>query len=576
MPRSPQKTPSKRPAKTPAKTLAKGPAAAPAATSTKASAKTTVRSRARTAPALGASAKSVAVRMYRGILGDCFLIATEVEGVRKHILIDCGVLQSVPSGAELARKLPDAVRQQPALARLGEVVSGNERIKAVVADIQKATGGVIDLVVVTHEHFDHLSGFALGQELFEKMAFNEVWMAWTEDPADEKGQALRARFKQAKATLKSAVEVGLKLGLNDERLAMADALSAFIGPGDDLGGAPSGTSGKVRTTRDMIDFVRSRAPSGKVVYLSPGQVVDKVKELGLKAFVLGPPRNDARLGKDTPSAGAAKEVYLTGNDEIAAVQAAIDALRRSRADELGAAAPVEGAAQAAAGGSPFARPFLLGDKVGSWRDSRWALNHLYRAEPRRRIEDEWMGGLEALALKMDTDTNNTSLALAFELSDGQVLLFAGDAQVGNWLSWYDQTYPATPKTDEKATSIEDLLRRVVFYKVGHHGSHNATLAALGLQKMTCERLTAAIPVVEAVAAVQGKGRTAPGEGWSMPFGALYADLQARTSGRIVRGDGDPSAEQSAFAASKPEQGRASVSYETKAGGLWVTLTFPVG
>ncbi|TIM05499.1 hypothetical protein [Mesorhizobium sp.] len=42
----------------------------------------------------------------------------------------------------------------------------------------------------------------------------------------------------------------------------------------------------------------------------------------------------------------------------------------------------------------------------------------------------------ALALDMNDATNNASLVLAFELGKGgNVLLFAADAQRGNWLSW---------------------------------------------------------------------------------------------------------------------------------------------
>ena len=40
----------------------------------------------------------------------------------------------------------------------------------------------------------------------------------------------------------------------------------------------------------------------------------------------------------------------------------------------------------------------------------------------------------------------------------------------------------------------DLLRRIVFYKVGHHGSHNATLKEGGLETMTSPALVAAMPV----------------------------------------------------------------------------------
>src|SRR5205085_6914038 len=55
----------------------------------------------------------------------------------------------------------------------------------------------------------------------------------------------------------------------------------------------------------------------------------------------------------------------------------------------------------------------------------------------RRIDDNWLGAANNLALQLDADTNNTSLALAIELSPGgKVLLFPGDAQVGSWLSWH--------------------------------------------------------------------------------------------------------------------------------------------
>ena len=78
----------------------------------------------------------------------------------------------------------------------------------------------------------------------------------------------------------------------------------------------------------------------------------------------------------------------------------------------------------------------------------------------------------ALALAMNNATNNASLVLAFELSKGgKVLLFVGDAQAGNWRSWSDGAF------DDGGTKVtaEDLLGRTVLYKVGHHGSHNATL-----------------------------------------------------------------------------------------------------
>jgi hypothetical protein len=61
--------------------------------------------------------------------------------------------------------------------------------------------------------------------------------------------------------------------------------------------------------------------------------------------------------------------------------------------------------------------------------------------------------------------NNTSLILLFEVG-GKKLLFPGDAQIENW-SWALEDSPDAKKT-------RALLAGVDFYKVGHHGSRNAT------------------------------------------------------------------------------------------------------
>jgi len=103
---------------------------------------------------------------------------------------------------------------------------------------------------------------------------------------------------------------------------------------------------------------------------------------------------------------------------------------------------------------------------------------------------------ERLALQLDSATNNTSLVLAFEFIDsGDVMLFVGDAQAGNWRSW-DTLSLEVKDADgntQKVTAA-DLLARTIFYKVGHHGSHNATLKEKGLERMKSNRLAAVIPV----------------------------------------------------------------------------------
>ncbi len=59
----------------------------------------------------------------------------------------------------------------------------------------------------------------------------------------------------------------------------------------------------------------------------------------------------------------------------------------------------------------------------------------------RRIDNEWLYSAESLALQLNTGINNTSLVLAFELPvSRKTLLFAGDAQRGNWVSWPESSW----------------------------------------------------------------------------------------------------------------------------------------
>jgi hypothetical protein len=65
----------------------------------------------------------------------------------------------------------------------------------------------------------------------------------------------------------------------------------------------------------------------------------------------------------------------------------------------------------------------------------------YDATTWRRIDNDWLMSAGQLALQVDNAVNNTSLVLAFELIESRkVLLFVGDAQVGNWKSWQEPTF----------------------------------------------------------------------------------------------------------------------------------------
>jgi len=147
--------------------------------------------------------------------------------------------------------------------------------------------------------------------------------------------------------------------------------------------------------------------------------------------------------------------------------------------------------------------------------------------PERRIDGDWLwSGAQRLALQMDSYTNNTSLVLAFELPKSKdVLLFVGDAQIGNWKSWHDQTYKTSDGRELKAA---ELLRKTVLYKVGHHGSHNATLRPQGFELMSHPDLVAMLPV-------EAEGVTRLGYG-QMPLRSLVKALRDQTQKRVLRVD----------------------------------------
>jgi len=128
-------------------------------------------------------------------------------------------------------------------------------------------------------------------------------------------------------------------------------------------------------------------------------------------------------------------------------------------------------------------------------------------------------------MQLDAKTNNSSLVLAFEFIDsGRVMLFTGDAQVGNWLAWQTHKW----KVADKTVTGPDLLARTIYYKVGHHGSENATLKQKGLELMNQADFSAFIPTNQ---------KDAKNVGWdAMPFKSILKDLEKHANGRVIRAD----------------------------------------
>ncbi len=185
------------------------------------------------------------------------------------------------------------------------------------------------------------------------------------------------------------------------------------------------------------------------------------------------------------------------------------------------------------------------DSTGDRR--RWCARKYYaRKDNWRRIDGDWLEPADGLALQLDGATNNSSLALAIEIGrpgEGKVLLFPGDAQIGSWRSWFGKVprRNGEPLGKEmvwtvgtREVRVRDLLARTVLYKVGHHGSHNATLRHDGLEIMGTrwpDEFVAMLPVDEEVA----KNREDYGQ---MPRTSLVVDLLNHTDGKLMRIDED--------------------------------------
>lgn len=498
----------------------------------------------------------VTVRMYDAGFGDCFLLAFRAEDdTARYMLIDCGAHQGYAGGAA--------------------------RLRKIAADIAEVTDNHLHVVVVTHEHWDHLAGFCRARAHFEApMQIDELWLAWPENEEDEDTRRLKELYGRSVAALATATEAlngaGDPLG---DRLAGILAFDreqlAFDQDGFDAGLAEDQLLPAADNTNEaQYRFLREHSDKAPPPYLQPGDpplALDGVD--GIRFFVLGPPREleslretelggEPHLGTsmlDEQSAFLLATLAAGGEDELdeevkeafwrslpferrSPYRIPLDALKRGKAEQYRRF---------------FEDHYGLGEEAD--QDAAW-----------RRIDTDWLHGALEIALKISEYVNNTSLVLALELTGSEphkVLLFAADAQIGNWRSWSDLTWFG--ECGEPEVTGSDLIGRTVLYKVGHHGSHNATLTGW-VEKMSPD-LVAMIPVDEAWA--QSK------QGWQHPADAVREALEKRTKGRILRADqippGDePPALPPGVTASEWQAFVEHLDWDRSPDGLWIQYTVP--
>lgn len=432
-------------------------------------------------PKAGQQVPAVRVQMFRQGLGDSFLVTFDENGPNeRRMLIDCGTLGNKVS----------AINTASIAAYLKSIID---------------TGKQIDVLIATHEHLDHVSGFRKDLQPVLKGNVGQVWLAWTEDPTDPDAKRLAKHKGDLGAALQRVSQIA-------PLQSACKNISDLLGFAGDVNlGATFAT-----TVNDAMEFVRT-GTGVKAIYHNPGDLIE-AQIPGFRIYVLGPPRKDDFL-KDVGS-HESDELFGVGGFAAMLSETAMTHLNDPQAplcdDRL-----------------PFDERFnQSGEQT---RESQYP-GYVDPENSWRRIDYDWLGGASELALQLDNLTNNTSLALAIErIADGKVLLFPADAQEGNWLSWHEPNIKWTI-TDESgakhSVTAADLLARTVFYKVGHHASHNATAKGKGLELMTSqEELVAFIPVDRAMALTRS-----PKDSWQMPARPLYKELLHRCQGRVARAD----------------------------------------
>lgn len=447
----------------------------------------------------------VSIRMYCMGTGDCFVLKFFTGSTETFtMMIDCGSCSGT------------AADFKPYINNLKDYVSDRG----------------IDLLVVTHEHQDHVNGFQKCKDIFRDIKIEEAWFAWTEDPKDPDGLESDLLKKRNK------MRMAFTDAMNDFKAHVADIEKDFEGD-HNLGNLRVTNAAFLDglTTLSDINLPASDEPAGKgslagmiaikeklakdkvePKYLNTGDIKKLPNAPGLIFYVLGPPSERDSIFKDgKEGTDVYKKYFSLGRSMMSAEAYQKNNLGEMKSNNL-----------------PFDNDYVL-DYSSSMsvspsshneyeRETAELLDRYENSEKWRKIDYDWITGVGSLALRLDSHINNTSLALAIEIEKtGAVLLFPGDAEYGNWESWQlIKGWEMKGKNDKPLA--EDLLSRTIFYKVGHHLSYNGTALEKGIRMMP----------MSGMAAMVSLDRKRIAQNWksTMPNKLLLQDLINRCDGRV--------------------------------------------
>lgn len=304
--------------------------------------------------------------------------------------------------------------------------AGKDPMLKVAEDIKAQCNGKLHAVIATHRHKDHISGFATNKkgtasgDVIASCNPDVVLQPWTEHPkakvdATQAPSAMTANraFVAALTDMHTISEAVLAEAQRRKSMLGATTFREISFLGEDNLSNASAVENLMRMGK-------------KNHYLNFGSRSGLERLLpGVKTWVLGPPT--------LKQSSEIKIQRSKDEDEFWMFQA----LAHQFALKPEARIFRRAKTYSALGAPPF---------------TRWFIKRM------RTVRGEQLLGI---VRALDKVMNNTSLILLFEVN-GKKLLFPGDAQIENWS--YALSKP----------EIKKLLSTVDVYKVGHHGSRNAT------------------------------------------------------------------------------------------------------
>lgn len=355
-------------------------------------------------------ASSVTVRMYDVGFGDAFLVTVKQGDRAWRMLVDCGV-----HSLGKARPLLDVVH-------------------AIISDLTEAappgTPPTLDVVVATHHHADHITGFAYDD--WDTVHVGQVWVSFVEDDSDDDAKALKNGLVRAAKSLNTLIGRA-PAALDDKSRTLALGLAGTLAL-NSLGNEDAmdrllGRNGKHFLNVPKVSYLPDRIAELNVIRTSLP---------GVNVHVLGPSRDPDQLKRMNPPASARWLV----------MQQALDGEPPS--DSAGSQTPVKPLFDEIYSVTPDEVSHDIGIELVS---TLATLNLL------ALLDDA--SELLAAASVLERSVNNTSIFFVLDV-DGTRLVFVGDSQQGAWEHVLQD--PAA----------RALVSDPAFYKIGHHGSHNAT------------------------------------------------------------------------------------------------------